>query len=417
MRFSTLKRAYNSYANNERVVALRPLSYSSFTALLYSWAIPPTPYDPYACPHCYIIESKKPDSLTEKEKLHSKALGKVWTEYKSHIAQLQSGSADFILILIDYSRVHELDSVKLVEGGREATLSILNWTIVYPGDHEEHYDYFSNAKQGEAFLFSSMVHMAETLKLKLKGVEKIMVWSDGGFKNYGTVCSWRWLYDQLRVPIFYRFFVAYHGHNRCDGHFGRGKIELRKRYADGRKITTEMVIGVFEGLKNSHTKLMKKIIEPEPGKWTFKGATKGVRSWDGIRIDEHGIAKQTINDDYPNDFTQIDDPEFEQAFQSSPVFRVKPQRPIDHNWYQQGIHTPPGTPKPYATPLEAYAPLPSRAKPAERASASIMDPPSTVSQSDRFIPLPRNVRRKRHADISASETDEEPPKRKTPGRS
>lgn len=417
LRFSTLRRAYTSYFNDEEVHELRPLSYPTFTALLYQWAIPPSPYDPYACPHCYNLHNKDPGRLSDAEKIHSKSLDQVWTEYKSHIGQLSSGSADFILILIDYSRVHEVESVQLTQGGKRGTLSILNWTLVFPGNNEEHYDFFSNSSQGEAFLFNSMEFMVPILKDKLVNVKKIMVWSDGGFKNYGTVSNWKWLYDQLQVPIYYRFFVAYHGHNRCDAHFGRGKIALRKQYPDGAPITHDRAMLAFEALPNTFTRLLMRVPDAGPGRWTYKYSSAGVKSWAGIRFDNHGIANQVIGKGYPNDFEQIVGPSFEDDFLSTPSLKVNKQRPIDHAYEGYGIHSPPSFAKPYSAPRVAYPPIPSRTNSTTSTSKSFAYPPPTAAHDNLIIRIPTELYKTHAFRTTTPRTLDENRKRKIRKRS
>jgi hypothetical protein len=49
----------------------------------------------------------------------------------------------------------------------------------------------------------------------------------------------------------FHFFAPYHGHSVCDGHFGKGKQELRSTIADGVLISEEEVIHSFDSLKHT----------------------------------------------------------------------------------------------------------------------------------------------------------------------
>lgn len=332
LRQSTLARAYKEYLESDEVRALGPLSYPAFTATLYKWAVIPAKYDRFACPHCYKLSRSNQNGVTDEMKLHNSALSQVWSNYKHHIKQLESPTADFILLIIDYSRVHELDGVQLTVGGKKATLSILNWTMVLPGNKELHFDYFSTATQGEAFLFTSTQYMVNHIKQHSGNATRIQIWSDGGFKTYGTVSCMRWLSEKLPIPIYHHYLVAYHGHNRCDAHFGRGKKELRKLYPDGGLDTADQVVQVFSSLKDTTTLVFPKIVTPEAGKWRKTEPNSGVRTWAGALYYRGNISMQVLVRGYPDVFRRISEPEFDVELGATPSFKVKSQpATIHHN--------------------------------------------------------------------------------------
>jgi hypothetical protein len=147
-------------------------------------------------------------------------------------------------------------------------LSILNFTVITEGNKEHMFDYFSVGKQGPAFMKESMNHFKDKLTDLASKVKHIDFWSDGGLKTYGTVCNVHQLSLDIKKPIIHHYFPPYHGHSRCDAHFGRGKRELRKNFPDGGLTETIQVIEAFSGLPTTVTELLSPKIARQEGSYS-----------------------------------------------------------------------------------------------------------------------------------------------------
>jgi len=87
-------------------------------------------------------------------------------------------------------------------------------------------------------------------KLNVREGLELYFWSDGGLRNYGTLAALWELSKRIQHGITMEFLPSYHGHSRCDAHFGRGKIALRKTYPSGGLNSVGQVMHVFRLLKN-----------------------------------------------------------------------------------------------------------------------------------------------------------------------
>jgi len=137
----------------------------------------------------------------------------------------------------------------------------------------------------------------------------ISVWSDGGLRNYGSLIALESLGKGLNRTLKMEFFASYHGHSRCDAHFGQGKMALRKAFPLGGPDSIEKVQNVFGKLKNSTTKLLEKDdiaqVNDEGnwdlGKWGLRGL--GVKWWHIFSIPPTGSigATRFVSFTHPED--------------------------------------------------------------------------------------------------------------------
>jgi hypothetical protein len=108
LHYSTFSRAYEAYKKNQSQNHYRPYSFSGFCSVLYKWTISPMRYNAYACPLCYnLYFSHKSISDIENDP-HTIQNNHIWPIYTSQIDVLKAGSSDYVLVIMDYCRVHEL---------------------------------------------------------------------------------------------------------------------------------------------------------------------------------------------------------------------------------------------------------------------------------------------------------------------
>lgn len=327
MRFSTFGAAHKAYQKDLAGEPEPPLSYSSFWSTLFSWRVKPISYDQYSCPHCYRLNHSSCTLEELAHDSHNVKLARIWPIYTEQVLKLRKNVADFILIIVDYCRIHELGSISNSEGGKTSKVSILNLTVVTNGNIEHAYDYFATGQQGEAFLRASLEDFSRFVP-ELAGLKPIVVWSDCGLKNYGTVSSWLDFSKKLNNRITYRFFPPYHGHSRCDAHFGRGKLRLRRRYPDGGLNKEFQVIKTFEEMSNTTVHDLGKTFATPEGNWSAWKTGNGVRSIDAIQFSMGDVYTQSVLVDKENDWHRMERPLWRQDLASLNKMRVTPYTPL-----------------------------------------------------------------------------------------
>lgn len=288
LRYPTFFAAYHIYCAHAVTSNMEPYGNVHFTRLLRTWGVKPLAYDEYACPKCYSLDcGDRSESLV----VHEKAV-KIGVERYRNSTDNVSDTAtpgNIIVMLVDYARIHELGIGK----GDAKKLSVLNITIVLTKNSQRCFDYFSCAKQGYAFMKEAFQRFANEFEtLGVTSNASIHYWSDGGLRNYGTVSALHYLSKRLRHNIIAQFFPSYHGHSRCDAHFGLGKRTLRKTFPVGGLEFSDQVVSIFNSLVNSEAvKMAPKDLdehwksedqwnlgkEENPSSWLHKG--HGIKSW------------------------------------------------------------------------------------------------------------------------------------------
>ena len=267
LKYSTLTESYEHYKEDEKGEGNKFLSFSGFCARLYNWSIKPLPYDKHACPICYSLFSTfKSASEIENDPLQIDK-GVMLSIYHDQVTDLRKGDDKFVIMIMDYSRVHELGAASEETDESASELSVLNFTVITAGNNEHRFDFFALKKQGHLFMKTSMEKLAALIKPIVEN-RSIKLWSDGGLKTYGTVSNVHWLSQQLRVPIIYHYFPPYHGHSRCDAHFGRGKQTLRARYPSGGLNSRIQVLETFAPLGNTIASFINFPNDRQEGSWT-----------------------------------------------------------------------------------------------------------------------------------------------------
>ena len=251
-------------------------SFANFCALLYQWSIKPTKWDKYACPLCFLLYhyGKSIDEI--ENDWHSVEKDVVWALYRTDVDFIRAAECHFVLIIMDYCRVRELGHISMDTDEDRSKLSILNFTVVLAGNKEYHYDFFANGKQGPKFMEAVMTNLAPKLRDLVKG-KRIHLWSDGGLRTYGTVSNVALLASLLEVEILQTFFPRYHGHSRCDAHFGRGKMELRKHFPVGGLDNVVQVLSAFTSLGNTFAETITFDNERKNGRWDPQWGVKSAQ--------------------------------------------------------------------------------------------------------------------------------------------
>lgn len=325
--FSTYGEAYKAYRKDMEASHEVPYSFSGFYSVLYKWAINPRRYDKYACPLCYALGISKLSADEQACDPHSVRLNRIWPIYRNQVDELRRNNAKFILVIMDYSRVHELGAVSSQEGGQRTKLSILNFTVVLNGNEEHFFDFFATGKQGKDFMRQAMQHVAMYLK-EWGQNHPIMLWSDGGLKSYGTVSNVLELSGLLKKTIVHRYFPAYHGHSRCDAHFGRGKRLLRKHFPIGGLSEIPQVVETFHGLPSTVTELLTNVPVSDSGNWAPWGDGKGIRSVDSVKYMDGQIFVGTVRRDGIESWKKMSIPEWHPSRASLRKLAVTPYTPV-----------------------------------------------------------------------------------------
>lgn len=132
LRFSTYDAAFKRYKSDMEDEGKTPYHFAQFHSLLYRWAISPQHYDKYACPICYALFStaKSIRGIEDDEHMIRKSL--ISDRYAQQVDEISAIRANFIIIIMDYSRVHELTHSQCKEL-KENKLSILSFVVILPG--------------------------------------------------------------------------------------------------------------------------------------------------------------------------------------------------------------------------------------------------------------------------------------------
>jgi hypothetical protein len=321
LRYSTFNEAYKAYRTVMLEKNLRPYSFSGFCGMLYNWAIGPLRYDRYACPLCYAMYASRKSIQEIEQDPHKIQQNNIWSIYTDHVDGLRKGDRSYVVVIMDYSRVHELGAVKQDEGEEATKLSILHFTVITAGNEERAYDCFATGKQGPIFVKDSMAHFMPRLKELAQNAAKIYFWSDGGLKTYGTVRNMFQLAKDVEKSIVHHFFPPYHGHSRCDAHFGRGKRELRNRFPNGGLANIFQVMDTFNGIPGAYTELLSKIRPKEEGTYSKWPSGKGIRSCDAVKYEHGQISVISLKTTTPSSWKQV---EFQSGIFRAPlVIRFK----------------------------------------------------------------------------------------------
>lgn len=328
LRFSTFSKAYEAYNKEVRGSRSRPFSFSSFCGLLYKWAVSPMRFDTYSCPLCYALYSSHKSILEMENDPHTIQQANIWPEYTKQVDELKQGNANHVIVIMDYSRVHELGAVRSEEGEPASKLSILNFTVITNGNNESAFDYFATGHQGPAFMKKSMIHLADHLTDLAQDAKHINFWSDGGLKTYGTVGNVLSLSNRLNKTILHHFFPPYHGHSRCDSHFGRGKRELRKKYPNGGLNTFFQVMETFAGLPATFTDLISlkgSVVGSYSGQWP-NGI--GIRSCDVVKYYHGQIYVKSLKSVQEPSWKLVEEPSWTENANPHRLLKVVPYTPI-----------------------------------------------------------------------------------------
>lgn len=343
LRFSTYAEAYKAYHRDMEQKNEPPYSFSGFCSILYQWAIKPNRYDKYACPLCYLLHHSSLCLEEIANDKHQVQQDTIWPIFVQQVGDLRQNCAKFTLIIMDYSRIHELKAITAVEGSTPSKLSVLSFIVVLNGNKEHVFDYFAYGKQGQEFMKESLDHFKLSLK-ELIGRNPIMVWSDRGLRSYGTVSNLHELSQYLSQTIIHRFFPPYHGHSRCDTHFGRGKRLLRKFFPDGGLMNTVQVVETFQGLPSTVTNLLSKSFPAPRGSWSGWTTGNGIRSVDAVKFKHGKVYVTTVKKNQIELWTEVPIPAWNPMRAELNKIRVTPYTPIaspiiDPILHQKSFHS------------------------------------------------------------------------------
>lgn len=288
LEYPTYAEAYKKYkeqciADNEE-----PFSFANFHGLMFRWAISPLYSDNHACPTCYLLFHSGNSVLQIEQDEHHLSNGHICDTYASEVEQIKNGTANFFMVVMDYSRIHELS--RHTGPNESSILSVLNFTVVFNGGSRRQFDYFSKSKEGVNFMSRVMVAFGKELKhlLEREASSEIHFWSDGSLKTCGSIDNLLKLSNALHTPIIHTYFAPHHhGHSRCDAHFGRGQILLRKYYPNGGLCQIAQVMSAFKEIPETLTELLIAERDAE-GTWNRWIEIADIPSWNQVKY-ENGV--------------------------------------------------------------------------------------------------------------------------------
>jgi len=107
-----------------------------------------------------------------------------------------------------------------------------------------------------------------------KGVEEMVVWSDGGLKTKENIYMFQEIAAEEEIVVDLNFYGPYHGHNVEDGWFGGVKRKMREKARGGPIRSREQVKQAFEimGGKVVDLEVKKSPLQAKPIK-------KQIRKW------------------------------------------------------------------------------------------------------------------------------------------
>ena len=302
LKATTLTSAYKGY---QSATGGKALHYCQFCNLMAIWGVRVQQYDQYACPYCYHEVSDQNHSAEELQN-HTTLVDEMYKRYREQVNGLPetfSVAQLYVVMQMDYCRIHELQRAKSSDGKTETrTLSIFDFTLIGDRQSEECHDFLSFEEQGPSIMFQVVQQFSEYWKSsKFKRIKKIYLWSDGGLKTYSMIHYLASLSEKIGADIIINFHAPYHGHGRCDAHFGRGKIRLRREYAVGGLHYAQQVCDTFNELKNTTAKLLREypIIEEELefAQWT---KMPGIRSYHVFSIERARLTVTALVSNSPD---------------------------------------------------------------------------------------------------------------------
>ena len=312
LKSTTWPRAFQAYvAYTERVAAGSHFGPTRFYEILSSWGIRPIRYDEYACPHCFAYDMGEKSQAIDDHMQHVRQSAQKYREVILGLPEQYdpniTSSQKFVLILIDYCRIHELGTV----GKEKRKVSVFNITIVLSRSYQVSFDWLATAKQSYEFMATAFEDWFKThlVELGLPLDVDLVFWSDGGLRNYGTIDIMTTMAKVHQRYITVNFFPSYHGHSRCDAHFGYLKMSLRRQYPTGGLISVEQVMDKLKEMKNTKATLLDSDLlapDSEVGKlanWkSRKGDKQGVKSFNVFLFSPMGeiFAKRVVGVDKHN---------------------------------------------------------------------------------------------------------------------
>lgn len=327
---TTIQEEYHRYCASLAAQGKETLSLSRFYELCLEFHLKPAKADDFACPHCHSIEelaqtnSPPPPELQQ----HKKLVDHCWAIYRGYRDLLpESGKTNMAMATMDYARIHP---VRQLFDETEKTLSIFNFNVFYNTTSQHPYDLLSFAPQGAHFLEATFNEFSSSLQRTLDEIETLVIFSDGGLQNYGTISMIYELSKTLKKKVLLYFFAPYHGHNRSDAHFGHIKRLIRKTYPLGGLVPSkysvdtrppeEKVRELASQLPNTSA-LIKDIDVAQTHrkfkKWQWQ--TRGVQSFDCYRFEYNDPDTVLSASDIPNEMGK------EVFYRIHPPQEVKPK--------------------------------------------------------------------------------------------
>lgn len=201
---------------------------------MHLWGIHISKFDEYTCPYC--IRDPIPEDYT-------KALESQFEAHGLHKKLVLEGRAG--VIVADYCQFHELDEFKvnipLLGTTDRLKLSCLGFVLLSKdAEKEDHicatnFDCFSLSRQKGAFFSEGVDEILSAFNESFDyNWEFVFFWADGGMRTLANLNSLAH-FQQLIMdgaaerelesyPLLQaNFYPPYHGHHRCDAHFGRIK--------------------------------------------------------------------------------------------------------------------------------------------------------------------------------------------------
>lgn len=240
-------------------------------------------FDRYRCLICF--EGR---SLEKKINLDAEEKTKV-SKYKNHLALVnhQNGAAKLdklvvstdprkILCIFDYTTIHDLTTEKWRDMG----------VCVKHNGKTFFVDNFANQSHDHHMTTSSWD--ATLTKIESKGIsltkdiDQFLIWSDGGLKTKETLRYFQDLSTKFPVTVFSKFYSPYHGHSEADGHFGIGKMTMRRKADNGPILSPEQVFDAFSSLKET----MVQMIDVQKKKQEVLPLDCKIRKWFEFKFQE-----------------------------------------------------------------------------------------------------------------------------------
>jgi hypothetical protein len=178
-----------------------------------------------------------------------------FSEYREHVhlfktqgalysAQLSQLPTEKVLLVFDYSTIHETAIFKLKD---------LNFTAYWrdsSGDiAHTFFDFWSESKKDYLFTVKAFYTLLDLPFLKQ--FNELILWSDGGLKTKEILYYFSQLSQNFRLPMLINYFAPHHGHSICDTHFGHGKKKLRQVVGVNVLEVTQQAISSFSSIKNT----------------------------------------------------------------------------------------------------------------------------------------------------------------------